>query len=415
MRLRELFDQELDELTGVKKYHDLTALQIMDKMSAELNLPKRGEGAFGKVIQSPDPNWVYKVFEKDSAYEEFVDFIAKNPNTHYPKIKKIKKMTSFFKRYGVQENKFIVVIIEKLEKIPEEKMNFVHELVNTSDVDDYPWYLPDGDANPDRITLETVMGQDWEGWKTGEMWKLWYAAQSIRKSDINRRGHFMDLHRGNIMQRADGTVVLIDPVASEAGLAHEKKIASAAANREPMVKGPHYKKQDAGTGPIEPSLHAPEDPGTTAWNNRPDATKPFPPRLPSDQLSPPWKDEPQKPLWSNADGKTKKAFEEWKELFYKTNRTPEEEQRFNRLNAYLDQKQKMRPPIGTPDLNFDGTNKSQWDDRPKSKKPINSTKEAKAEFDRIMNQTNKSTADLERAHELNNYLEKEYNRELGST
>lgn len=371
-QVSESEDYELDELIGVKKYKDLTARQIMKKMEDELGLKRLGNGAFGDVVESPDPNWVYKVLEKDPAYEEYIDFIAKNPNEHFPKIKRVKKMTSFFKRYQVQENKFLVVVIEKLEKIPQDRVQFAVDLVN-DDVDSIPTHTPEGDKNYSKFTLEELMSHDWDGWTSEDMWSTYYAARTIHKSDLNRPHHsFMDLHRNNIMQRKDGTIVLIDPIASYEGLDYGSAISTARMAHDPMVKGPHYKPEPAQAGHGDDPYdtwdpHPPIDPGTTAWNNRTDATKPFPTRLPSDQLSPPWKGPEQQPaLWSNDNGNTKKAFDEWKELFYKTARTPEEERRFDRLNAYLDQKKKMRQPVKTPNVDFGKTNTGQWSDRSKN-------------------------------------------------
>lgn len=372
-------EYELDELIGVKKYQHLTARQIMKKMEDELGLKKLGSGAFGDVIQSPDPNWVFKIVEKDPAYEEYLDHIAKNPNKHFPKIKRIKKMTSFFRRYHVQENKFLVVVIEKLERIPEYKIDFVLELVNSTSVDEVPAVTPDNDYNDNRHTFEEIMQHNWEGWKPNEIAELWEAAQEAHgvSADLD---YFLDLHRNNVMQRADGTVVLIDPVASGEGLEYGKAISTARLEKQPMVKGPRYNPELTQATPYDDPYdewnpHPPNDPGTTAWNRQ--------------------QQQQNKPLWSNPYGKTKAAFDEWKALFNKTYRSTEEEERFHKLNAYLDQKRKIKtaPPVKT--VKPDG---------------INSPSEAQAEFDRIMNKPHKSTADFNRADELNDYLEHEYEK-----
>ena len=388
MKLRELFDQELDELIGVKKYKDLTARQIMKKMEDELGLKKLGSGAFGDVMQSPDPNWVYKVLEKDPAYEEYIDFIAKNPNKHYPKIKRVKKMTSFFKRYQVQESKFTVIVIEKLEPIPQERIDFAVDLVN-SDVDDIPSHNPDGDENYSGLTLEELMSHDWEEWTSEDMWSTYYAARTLRKSELKRSGTFMDLHKNNIMQRADGTIVLIDPVASYEGLDYGSSVSDARMSRQPMVKGPHYKPELAKAGPDDD----PYDP----WNPHPPSTSAWIRDIPSwDQERPSQWGSPQAPYVPKSRGRgiTDRAFDELEDLAAITNPNAREVARMNYLQKVIDQQ-------------LDKHNEKEIN--PPAKKPINSTAEARAEFDKIMNKSYKTTADLNRAHELNAYLEKEWN------
>lgn len=376
MRFYEFHDQELDELIGVKKYKDLTASQIMKKMETELGLQKMGNGAFGHVIQSPDPNWVYKVLEKDPAYEEYINFVMQNPNKHFPKIKRIKKMTSFFKRYGVQENKFSVIVIEKLETIPREKRSFVVELVNARSLDNKPRDLPEHEPNDDRFTFNDIVyandREDYpQGWKQGEMRELWEAAKEthrISKAD----DYFLDLHSGNIMQRADGTIVLIDPVASYEGLAYYDQIRQSRIAIDPMVKGPHYKTE----------------PGETEYGDDPyDDWDPLPSAFAKKQKTQPV----MRKKWT---GSTKKAFDEWQALLVKLNRTPEENARFKELDSLIGRRfHKKKTP---------------------TKQPINSPSEAQAEFNRIMDKPNKNTADFARAEELNDYLEQEFQRKWGS-
>ena len=375
MKLRELFDQELDELIGVKKYKDLTANQIMKKMEDELGLKKMGNGAFGHVIESPsDPNWVYKVIEKDPAYEEYINFVMKVRDNHYPKIKRVKKMTSFFKRYGIQENKFTVIVIEKLEPVPEDKMNFVHDLVNAETLSEVPSVLPNNQPNFSSYTYIELMDEKWPGWKDGEMRDLFEAARDTHRLSRKLDDYFLDLHRGNIMQRKDGTIVLIDPIASNSGIEYGKDVTALKQTRRKMVKGPHYRPEPAQAEPgddpyAKDNPLPPNDPGTTAWNQQQQQQQ-------QGDLA----------LWNNPNGPTKKAYDEWKVLFHKQSLTPEEFQRFNKLNAYLQQKKKIKE-IPRP-------------------KGINSPSEAQAEFNRITAKKPMSTADFKRADELNDYLNK---------
>lgn len=322
MKLRELYDQELDELIGVKKYQHLTAKQIMKKMEDELGLKKLGHGAFGIVLQSPDPNWVYKVIEKDPAYEEYIDFITENPNNHYPKIKRVKKMTSFFKRYQLQEDKFTVIVIEKLEPIPKEKQKFIVDLAN-EDVDDIPEYTPDGDTNDSRFTLEEIMSHNWGEWTAENLWGAYYAALTLRRSELRRDSEtYIDLHAGNIMQRKDGTIVIIDPIASYKGIEYGSSIATAKMAHEPMIKGPHYKKELARAGS--------DDDPYNDWN-------PHAPLMPASD-DPQWgKENPSQ--WNDRSKQSSKnvdrAFAELEELEGMSNLNAEQVARMNQLRSYI--------------------------------------------------------------------------------
>lgn len=302
MKLRELFDQELDELIGVKKYRHLTARQIMKKMEDELGLKKLGSGAFGDVIQSPDPNWVYKVIEVDPAYEDFLEFIKAEPNTHYPIIKRTKTMTSFFKRYQIQENKFKVIVIEKLYPLPEDnKLWFLLQLINASDLDDIPNFTPDLEDNT--RTFKELMKYTWKGWKPGEMLSVWQAADDLHGLTADF-GVFRDLHGSNVMQRLDGTIVLIDPIAGQEGLDYIKAVDTAKVAHDTMVKGPHYKLE-----PAQPS--ATDDPY--------DDANLYPSTLQTDQ----------------GRGQTDKAMDELEDLMSIPNPTRNQVARMNILHSFI--------------------------------------------------------------------------------
>lgn len=310
MRFNEFHDQELDELTGVKKYQDLTAAQAMKKASEELGLPIYGRGAFGRVIQSPDPNWVYKFYERDSAYDAYVDFLQQNPNKHYPVIKKVKKMTNFFRRYGIHPDKFTVVVIEKLNKIPEEKLPLLLRILD--------WRVFDRDA----LDAKGIppMAQK-------PLYMLWMAAQKIRESSVMRPGRFMDFHSGNIMQRDDGTIVIIDPVASHAELDIARDVATMRARKDPMVKGPHYRSEPAKPTPFDD----PDDPNPPNMDATPTASSQ-------------WDDRPSRTKKPAGINSPSEAEAEFNRIIKKSNMSTADLARADELNAYLEKEyqRKMR-------------------------------------------------------------------------
>ena len=343
MRFNEFHDEQTDEMIGVKKYQDLTAAQAMQKASEELGLPLYGRGAFGRVIQSPDPNWVYKFYERDSAYDAYVDFLQQHPNKHYPVIKKVKKMTNFFKRYGIQKDKFTVVVIEKLNKIPENKMPLVLAIVRMRS-----W-------NPfDRLEEFNIKEED-----LPEIKSLWMAAAEIRHSHVLNGDRFMDLHSGNVMQRADGTIVLIDPVASRSDLDYGGDVAYARSSGEPMIKGPHYKTEPAQATPDDDpdDPHAPPPPAsffTQSFRSKKTDQRPShwgapqKPQAPTDPYEIPlsqqarmdW-DKTNTDQWGEP-GPTRRAKDRYNKLANKEKLNADEQAEKRRLAAILDQKQKIK-------------------------------------------------------------------------
>lgn len=226
-------DQELDELTGVKKYQIHTLPDLIKAISDEFNLPVIGSGAFGTVLKSSDPNIVYKVVEQDDAYMSFVNFVLSNPNPHYPSFQKVKLMTAFYSRYKIQPNKFSVIKTEKLMPLPEGTANFVAGLALARQLNEIADELPNGQNNTYSMTyLELAETRQW-------IIDLWYAIRAIIKSKkIKGRP---DLRMHNFMQRSDGTVVIIDPVADDKALSVKSRVQSLDIHEpETRITGPVY-------------------------------------------------------------------------------------------------------------------------------------------------------------------------------
>lgn len=235
MRFEEF---KIDEITGVKKYHNYTLPQLIGIMADEFNFRILGSGALGTVLQGPDPNTVYKVVEQDDAYLSFVNFAMKNPNPHYPHFKKVKTLTAFYARYNVQPNKFTVIKLEKLIPLPEDSGVFASDLadVELGLESATPTYLPNGRINEHDLTYaELAETRPW-------IISLWYAIRAIQKSKLIKGAP--DLHPGNFMQRQDGTVVIIDPVADYKAMGTISRV-NTLTNRqvEPHLRGPVYKKK----------------------------------------------------------------------------------------------------------------------------------------------------------------------------
>lgn len=253
MRFKEFYDQQTDEMIGVKKYHGLTLDALMKKIAEDFNLELLGHGAFGHVLSTSDPNTVIKVFETDDAYMTFVNFIQQHPNPHYPKIVKSPRlMTTFYKRYDIQPNKFTVLSIERLVPLSEKMAHFVADVANARDLHDKPFKLPNGQLNGGNYNYEydeIDPGVTFQELSRDYPWipSLWAAVRQMFRGGAVKGT--IDMHPGNFMARNDGTIVVIDPVADP--IAHDRKKTIDTfkmMGKKPNVQGPHYRLQPTSDG-----------------------------------------------------------------------------------------------------------------------------------------------------------------------
>ena len=243
MRFNEFYDQETDEMIGVKKYHNLTLDRAIEIVAKDMGSEVLGSGAYGTVITSKDPNIVYKVLESDAGYMRFVRFVQQYPDKHFPKIYKVKNLTNFFRRYGIQNDKFIVVALEKLQPVNPKKIGmdaeFIAALLNTHSPHEPPKIMPDGNENDNRLPASMFL--QW----LPELKGLWSAGLKLRGLNSESNDYFWDIHSGNIMMRADGTIVITDPLGSHSGFSYQGDITVARQEKEPMIKGPKYRTEPA--------------------------------------------------------------------------------------------------------------------------------------------------------------------------
>lgn len=230
---------KLRELIGVKKYKDETAEDVMELLAKDFNMKIIGSGTFGTVLQSNDPNIVYKVFEHDDAYMKFISFIAQHPNKHYPTVFKIKHLHSFYKRKLADYDKFIIVKTEKLYKITDENLNqfvaeFLHSMKYSPKVigDQLPPYTMDRNKNTTITYKQYFEKMPW-------LISLYMAAWNLYTS-VTATWDIAD----NIMQRKDGTLVIIDPFYDDEEI--DRKFSSDnKRNYFTFKSGPIYKENKA--------------------------------------------------------------------------------------------------------------------------------------------------------------------------
>ena len=157
----------------------------------------RGKGRTGSVYTHSLHPFALKVFYNDNAYLSWIKFCKANQNNPYlPKIK------GKFIRVVPKSNHIFAVRMEKLYDI--EKFGKFHYLKNT--IYHGMELLSSGKSyNNEKESMEQLEAVCDE-----------HLIQIIKFLDDNEHKtyDFVDLHQNNAMQRRDGQLVIIDPVAS---------------------------------------------------------------------------------------------------------------------------------------------------------------------------------------------------------
>ena len=107
----------LTELTGVKKYQDMTQDELATLLNDMTPYKKVGKGTFSHVFKKDDK--IYKFWLGDSAYDKFLDYVVKHPlNLCLPKLlSKVKVIKTFFKRHVKTPGEIKYVQLEELKPV----------------------------------------------------------------------------------------------------------------------------------------------------------------------------------------------------------------------------------------------------------------------------------------------------------
>ena len=204
MKLKQLHEQ----LQGIKKYHNLTWNELIGEL-AKVGIEFMGRGKFGQVFHKKGWNYVIKVFEKDSAYLDYVDFCIQHPDPHYPKfVRKPMNMHQFHARPANAGKMMQVVKIELLEPLKDSwyalNLDNIFKLLTkqTKEIQIFNEHRGQYEAYSDINELFTLY----------QRYKVEEIVSAIYKIKHFLPNHKLDLSSRNIMQRADGTVVLSDPI-----------------------------------------------------------------------------------------------------------------------------------------------------------------------------------------------------------
>lgn len=214
----------LTELIGVKKYRDLTADQLAKLMHDMTPFKLQGKGAFASAFEKDGK--IYKFWLADAGYDKFLEYVEENQdNPCLPKLlSKVKTVTAFFKRPEHAPSKVKYVQLEKLLPVTTQ----------------HPVRINDGrDADvPSKLDLAGVLhavkgASMHKGSKKTKVELVVNAiADECDDAPVNDKqlmsfiktwfdiqdgtGHDMlDASSRNVMKRANGELVIIDPVADK--------------------------------------------------------------------------------------------------------------------------------------------------------------------------------------------------------
>jgi len=199
-------------------YHYNDAKSLEEKRNATIRLAMNfnnrgwrtlGRGVFGLVLEKKDSDFVIKVSpHNDIGFNKFVLITHKYNNPHFPKITNVR-------RIQYEGRTFFIYLIEKLYPVPYHYLtdNVMIALGNIA-----AGYESFDDAlNSSRVTgLPGLREKLTEYFKAFP--KLVEAAEIIKNSGVNiaqSKKHRIDMHNGNFMRRADGTLVITDPLCTD--------------------------------------------------------------------------------------------------------------------------------------------------------------------------------------------------------
>lgn len=213
----------LHELMGVKRFYKYTVEQLM-KMFRRMGV-KISRGKFGTVFMHPSWDYVYKVMlTDDPQYMDFVEYVMKHPNEHFPTFKRAPiEMSAVHTRSKNEQDRFWVVKIERLNEITDRNLLkfIVHNLESGMSAvygkqhnDNYSI-----DFKNERIGVWMPNGEQEMNVSMRDIFKRypWYESLCAAALHYNEyateheQAGVNDNHGGNYMQRDDGTIVFIDP------------------------------------------------------------------------------------------------------------------------------------------------------------------------------------------------------------
>lgn len=222
---------------GVKQFANMNAQEILDYIRNTLgsnNIQVLGQGSMGAALKIGST--VYKLWQQDSAYTDFVEYARANSNNPYlPKFfTDVKRMPAFFVRHEESGDYVNYVRMEGLDPLGhllDDTFPLKVEYQDYEDEDERGHLgrikvqsvlnivnnLPDSVIHPMiqfQLKLNSMTGHEYELEDFPAELKLF--VETI--TEIKQLGHNLDLHPGNFMSRGGKQLVIMDPIANQEDL-----------------------------------------------------------------------------------------------------------------------------------------------------------------------------------------------------
>lgn len=206
--------QLCESLKGVKHLSGKRWYEIVDYLEEQGFVEKQGH--FGSAFIHPSKEYVYKVFENDDAYLRFLEYCQNANSIHLPRVYRVYQVHAIHERPVISKDKLWIATVEKLHKLPNPLLNYFDENLKNI-VYDFVFHQ----SKVARAEYFTYDGVDYLKDKMDISWdNLWRIfGQYDLKGLVEDAGKIvkatkmaLDTHGSNVMQRADGTLVLTDPV-----------------------------------------------------------------------------------------------------------------------------------------------------------------------------------------------------------
>ena len=229
---------KLSELLGVKKFYDSTLEEVLLSMSGDYE--EAGRGSFGVTLKHSSKPTVVKFWISDSSYDNFINYVAAHPSKHLPKLySKPKELSSFFARPKEFPDKVNYVKMEKLESIRNEAdadlisflFNQLSKMHSKKEVDTLIKSLEEYKDSPhsEWVRLEELVN---------DLPKFLHEMFEMLHHLLNGK-NILDIHDENIMLRANGELVITDPIYNKSDMDKVESIQTALYHlkKEEAIKG----------------------------------------------------------------------------------------------------------------------------------------------------------------------------------
>ena len=169
-----------------------------------------GMGCFSIVFTKPSLPYVLKINKMpDRAFQHFVELSKRFPSRYFPKIGALKMIE-------YKERPYYIYTIEKLDSVT----NMPSHLTLTR----FANLIEAIAANP-KMEISKILGDCYGASDESVEWFLRHPelVKACQIIGLNCPDGRLDIHKGNIMQRKDGTIVIVDPYVCWSDLGEENE------------------------------------------------------------------------------------------------------------------------------------------------------------------------------------------------